>query len=181
MKRKKESWINPIIVKFRKYAPRLIFFKGPFWGVYFWRGLYSEGDKRFKIDWGSLIDGSKFTVFPLFHSVFEGNFPSASLRGAYIWRGDLTEGFLRYRFGGLIFGAAYTWRGLFSEFCGNLIMLARVTFHPLFLRINTKSRAKSIIFTTLLKVTNENFSFQLSFVICNVKISKFQVNENSSI
>ena len=28
--------------------------------------------------------------------------------GAYIWRGDLTEGFLRYRFGGLIFGGAYT-------------------------------------------------------------------------
>ena len=27
--------------------------------------------------------------------------------GAYIWRGDLTEGFLRYRFGGLIFGGAY--------------------------------------------------------------------------
>ena len=37
------------------------------------------------------------------------------LRGAYIWRGDLTEGFLRYRFGGLIFGGAYTSRGLFSE------------------------------------------------------------------
>ena len=35
---------------------------------------------------------------------------------AYIWRGNLTEGFLRYRFGGLIFGGAYTWRGLFSEF-----------------------------------------------------------------
>ena len=28
------------------------------------------------------------------------------------------EGFLRYRFGGLIFGGAYTWRGLFSEFYG---------------------------------------------------------------
>ena len=27
--------------------------------------------------------------------------------GAYIWRGDLTEGFLHYRFGGLIFGGAY--------------------------------------------------------------------------
>ena len=27
--------------------------------------------------------------------------------GAYIWRGDLTEGFLRYRFGGLIHGGAY--------------------------------------------------------------------------
>ena len=25
----------------------------------------------------------------------------------YIWRGDLTEGFLRYRIGGLIFGGAY--------------------------------------------------------------------------
>ena len=33
--------------------------------------------------------------------------------GAYIRRGDLTEGFLRYDFGG-----AYIWRGLFSEFYG---------------------------------------------------------------
>ena len=41
--------------------------------------------------------------------------------GAYIWRGDLTEGFSRYRIGGLIFGGAYTWRGLFSEFYGLLI------------------------------------------------------------
>ena len=73
---------------------------------------------RFKIDWASLIVGSKFTVFALFYFVFEGNFPSTSPRGAYIWRGYLTEGFLRYRFGGLIFGGAYTWRGLFSEFYG---------------------------------------------------------------
>ena len=65
---------------------------------------------RFKIAWASLIVGSKFTVFALsyFRSyfVFEGNFPSASPSegvGAYIWRGDLTEGFLCYRFGGLIF------------------------------------------------------------------------------
>ena len=53
--------------------------------------------------------------------VFEGNFPSTSPWETYIWRGDLTEGFLRYRFGGLIFGGAYTWRGLFSEFYGNYI------------------------------------------------------------
>ena len=33
--------------------------------------------------------------------------------------GKLTEGFLHYEFGGLIFGGAYTWRGLFSEFYGN--------------------------------------------------------------
>ena len=56
---------------------------------------------RFKIDWASLIVGSKFTVFALFYFVFEGNFPSTSPRGACIWRGDLTEGFLRYRLGGL--------------------------------------------------------------------------------
>ena len=75
---------------------------------------------RFKIDWASLIVGRKFTVFALFYFVFEGNFLSTSPRGAYIWRGDLTEGFLRYGFGGLIFGRAYTWRGLFSEFYGNV-------------------------------------------------------------
>ena len=62
---------------------------------------------RFKIDWASLINGRKFTVFSLFYFVFEGNFRVQAPRGAYIWRGDLTEGFLRYRFGGLIFGGAY--------------------------------------------------------------------------
>ena len=110
MERKKESWINPITVKFRKYGPGLIFLRGLFLkGPIFGR---REGDKGFKIDWASLIHGSKFTVFRLFHSVFEGNFPSTSPRGAYIWR------------------------GLYMEFYGNLIMLARVSFHPLFLRIN---------------------------------------------
>ena len=37
----------------------------------------------------------------MFDFVFEGNFPSTGPRGT---KGDLTEGFLRYRFGGLIFG-----------------------------------------------------------------------------
>ena len=74
----------------------------------------------FKINWASLIVGSKFTVFALFYFVFEGNFSSTSPRGAYIWRGDLTEGLLRYWIRGLIFGGANTWRGLFSEFYGIL-------------------------------------------------------------
>ena len=43
----------------------------------------------------TLIVGRKFTVFALFYFVFEGNFqvqpPPGG--GAYIWRGDLTEGF----------------------------------------------------------------------------------------
>ena len=50
--------------------------------------------------------------------VFEGKFHVQAPPGAYIRRGDLTEGFLRYNFEGLIFGGAYTWRGLFSEFYG---------------------------------------------------------------
>ena len=73
----------------------------------------------FKIDWASLIAGSKFTVFVLFYFVFKGNFPRTNPRGAYIWRGDLIGGGgggLHYQFGGLIFGVAYTWRGLFSGF-----------------------------------------------------------------
>ena len=65
-----------------------------------------------------LIVRRKFTVFALFYFVFEGNFPSTSPRGAYIWRGDFREDFLCYEFGGLIFGGAYTWSGLFSEFYG---------------------------------------------------------------
>ena len=75
---------------------------------------------HFKIDWASLIVGRKFTVFPLFYFVFERNFqvqtPGGRGGGAYIWRGDLSEGFLRYECVWLVFGGACTWRGLFSEF-----------------------------------------------------------------
>ena len=63
-----------------------------------------KGNLRLKMDWASLTVEGKFTVFALFYFVFEGNIPSTSPRGAYIWRGDLTEGFLRYR---LIHGGAY--------------------------------------------------------------------------
>ena len=39
-------------------------------------------------------------------------------RGACIWRGNLSDVFLRYEFGGPIFRAIHTWSGLFSEFHG---------------------------------------------------------------
>ena len=65
----------------------------------------------------------KFTIFALFYFVFEGKFQVQAPRGSYIRRGDLMEGFLRYNFGGLIFGGAYTWRGLFSEFYGIIITI----------------------------------------------------------
>ena len=40
-----------------------------------------EGNLRFKIDWGSLVVGSKLTVFALFQFVFEGNFQVQAPRG----------------------------------------------------------------------------------------------------
>ena len=56
----------------------------------------------------------------LFYFVFDGNYQVQAPWRAHIWRGDLTEDFLLYEFGGLISGGAYTWRGLFSEFYGIL-------------------------------------------------------------
>ena len=75
----------------------------------------------FKIDCASLIVQRRFTVFALFYFVFEGNFqvqaPPGEGGGAYIWRGNLMGGFLRYEFGELIHGGAY-----FRNF---------MVFHPL--------------------------------------------------
>ena len=52
----------------------------------------------FKIDWASLMVGRKFTVFAFLNNfAFEDNFQVQAP-------------------GGLIFGGANTWRGLFSEF-----------------------------------------------------------------
>ena len=77
---------------------------------------------RFKIDWASLIVGSKFTVFVLFYFVFEGNFPSTSPPGGL---------YLEGRFNGGVFAlpdwGAYIWRGLFSEFYGMLNMHVKKT------------------------------------------------------
>ena len=71
-----------------------------------------ERNLRFKIDWASLIVGGKFTVFALFYFVFEGNFQVQAPGGIIFGRAIFTEGLLRYRFGGLIFGRAYPWRDL---------------------------------------------------------------------
>ena len=70
---------------------------------------------RFRIDWASITAGRKFTFFALYYFVFEGNCQVQAPRGgAYIWRGDLTEGFCVTSLGGLyleglIHGGAYFW------------------------------------------------------------------------
>ena len=59
----------------------------------------------------------------LFYFVFAGNFQVQAPPPppwAYIRRGEITQGFLCNEFGGFIFGGAYTWRGLSSEFYGML-------------------------------------------------------------
>ena len=60
-----------------KISPRASIFQNS------WRGLSTEGNLRFQIDWASLIVESKFTVFALFYFVFEGSFPSTSSRGGF--------------------------------------------------------------------------------------------------
>ena len=95
-------------VKFREQAPGLIFSKGPVWGPYFWRGLSMEGNLRFKIDWASLIVGSKFTVFALLCT--RGQFSKYKPRGGLYLEGPFNWGFF----------ALPVWGGLFSEFYGIL-------------------------------------------------------------
>ena len=63
------------------YFSKAIFERLIFGGAYIRRGLSTERNLRFKIDWASLIVGSKFTVFALFYFVFEGNFPITSPQG----------------------------------------------------------------------------------------------------
>ena len=101
-----------------------------------------DGNLCFKIVWAILIVVRKLTVFALFYFVFEGNFQVQAPRGAYFRRGDLTEGFLRYESGGLIFGGAYTWMGLFSEFYGmpTILLIFELLVNVLFLIINTPRR-----------------------------------------
>ena len=69
-----------------------------------------------KIDWASLIVGSKFTIFSLFYFAFDDNFQVQDPRDLYL-EGRFNEGFFVLRVWG-----AYTWRGLFSEFYGNEII-----------------------------------------------------------
>ena len=78
--------------------------------------------------------GSPYTWKEIYRFCFvllckvEGNFQVPALwgrggggggEGGLYLEGRFNRGFLRYEFGGLIFGGAYTWRVLFSEFYGN--------------------------------------------------------------
>ena len=59
----------------------------------------------------------------MFYFVFEGKFQLQAPPGGLYSEGLFNGGFLRYDYGGFIFGGAYTWRGLFSEFYGIIITI----------------------------------------------------------
>ena len=65
------------------------------------------GNLRFKIDWASLKWEGNLPLLLCFTLYSRGNSMYKPPGGAYIWRGDLTEGFLHCDFEGLIFGGAY--------------------------------------------------------------------------
>ena len=79
-----------------------------------------EGNLRFKIDWASLIVGSKLTVFThcftlYLRAIFQVQATGRGGGGLY-WEGQFNGGFFALPVWGLI----TIWRGLFSEFYGIL-------------------------------------------------------------
>ena len=67
--------------------------------------------------------GRKFTIFALFYFVFEGKFQVQAPRGAYIRRGDLTKGFLRYDLEELIY-----MEGLILRYTGDVSTNTQMNF-----------------------------------------------------
>ena len=76
--------------------------EGPiFGGAYVWREICISRSI------GLACSGKEFYHFCFVLLCIRGEIPSTAPLGAYIWRGDLTEGFLCYNFWGLEFGGAY--------------------------------------------------------------------------
>ena len=101
-------------------SPRAYIFQRPFL-----RGLYSEGliiiyggKFAFQNLLGEPYSWKEIYLFLLCFTLYlraTAKYNPRGGGGAYIWRHDLMEGFLRYKFGGLIFEGGYTRRGLFFE------------------------------------------------------------------
>ena len=64
--------------------------------------MCTEGNMRFKIAWANLWLEGNLPFLLCFTLYLRANAFNFKPPGSYIWRGDLTEGFLRYEFRGLI-------------------------------------------------------------------------------
>ena len=93
-----------VTVKFRKQAPGLIFFKGPFGGAYVRKEICVSKSI------GLACTGKEIYHFCFVLLCIRGQIPSTSPRGAYIRRGRLNGGFFALRFWG-----AYLWRSSYME------------------------------------------------------------------
>ena len=103
--------------KIPKISPGANIFQRPFWGAYIRRGLCKEGNLRFKIDWASLYPEGNLPFLLCFTLYWRENSKYKPPGGLYSEE-RFNGGFFALRFRGLLFGGAYTWRGLFSEFYG---------------------------------------------------------------
>ena len=86
------------------------FLRGLFLEGFIFGGAYLRREICVSKSIGLACSGKEIYHFALFYFVFEGKFQVQAPGGAYIRRGGLTEGFLSYDFGGLIFS-----RGLYME------------------------------------------------------------------
>ena len=76
--------------KIPKISPEAYIFQRPFLrGLSVRRGLCTEVNLRFKIDWASLIFGSKFTVFLCFTLYLRATVPSTNPPGGFIFGGAI--------------------------------------------------------------------------------------------
>ena len=118
-----ELWWQTIFIyrKILKISPGAYIFQRSFL-----RGLFSEGPifggvhvRReiclLKLA-GLACSGKEIYHFCFVLLCIGGQIPSTSPAGAYIRRGDLTEGFLRYNFVGLIFGGLIHGGAYFRNF-----------------------------------------------------------------
>ena len=99
--------ISPGAYIFQRPFLRGLFLEGLiFSGAYLRREICVSRSIGLAYSWKEII-----AIFALFYFVFGGNFQVLAPVGAYIRRGDLTEGFFALPVWG-----AYIWRGLFWEF-----------------------------------------------------------------
>ena len=110
--------------KILKMSAEAYIFRGPFLRGLFVEGLIFGGAYlRREICFSKSIGLASLLEVNLpfllcFTLYSRGQFSKYKPPGGLYLEGDLTEGFCVSDLGGLIFGVAYTWRGLFSEFYG---------------------------------------------------------------
>ena len=119
---KNEAFKRVLIVftyrKIPKISPGAFIFERPFWRSLFLEGLIHGGKFASQNRLGYPYSWKKIYSFWFVLLCIWGQFLSASPPGGLYLEGRFNGGFSALRVWGLIFGGAYIWTGLFSEFYG---------------------------------------------------------------